>query len=233
MTIHVAIIMDGNGRWATERGLPRVAGHRAGADAVRRAIEAAPDEGIDLLTLYAFSSDNWNRPRPEVDALMTLFHRFLLEETAHCVESGVHLNIIGRRDRLSPTLVRLVEAAETATAHCDRVRVRLAIDYSSRDAIARASCAHCPEENFRQRLTSAIHADTTIEDVDLLIRTGREKRLSDFLLFEAAYAELHFSDKLWPDFSGDDLRAAVADFRSRDRRFGAIRTAEERLSCAT
>jgi undecaprenyl diphosphate synthase len=232
-TFHVAIIMDGNGRWATERGLSRSAGHRAGAEAVRRVIEAAPQEGVDLLTLYAFSSDNWNRPRAEVEALMTLFHRFLLEETARCVEAGVHMNIIGRRDRLSPALVRLVERTENATAHCDRVRVRLAIDYSSRDAIARASCAHCPEENFRLRLTSAINADTTIEDVDLLVRTGREKRLSDFMLFEAAYAELHFSDRLWPDFTGDDLRAAVADFRSRDRRFGAIRTIEERASCMT
>ena len=221
-TFHVAIIMDGNGRWATERGLPRSVGHRAGAEAVRRVIEAAPDEGVDLLTLYAFSADNWNRPRGEVDTLMQLFERFLKEETARCAASGVHLNVIGRRDRLSPTLVRLVDAAEEATADCRRVRVRLAIDYSSREAIARASCAHCPEENFRQRLTTAIHADSTIEDVDLLIRTGREKRLSDFLLFEAAYAELHFSDKLWPNFTGDDLRSAVEDFRSRDRRFGAI-----------
>ena len=227
---HVAIIMDGNGRWATERGLARGAGHRAGAEAVRRVIEAAPAEGVDLLTLYAFSSDNWNRPRTEVDALMRLFERFLREETARCVESDVHLNVIGRRDRLSPTLVSLVEGAEDATAHCRRVRVRLAIDYSSRDAIARASCAHCPQENFRQRLTSAVHADTTIEDVDLLIRTGREKRLSDFLLFEAAYAELHFSNRLWPDFTGDDLRAAIADYRTRDRRFGALRATGERVS---
>jgi undecaprenyl diphosphate synthase len=226
---HVAIIMDGNGRWAIERGLARSAGHRAGAEAVRRVIEAAPAEGVDLLTLYAFSSDNWKRPRGEVDALMTLFRRFLAEETARCAESGVRLNVIGRRDRLGPTLVGLVEAAEDATARCERVRVRLAIDYSSREAIARASCAHCPQENFRQRLTAAIHADSTVEDVDLLIRTGREKRLSDFLLFEAAYAELHFSNRLWPDFTGDDLRAAVGDFRGRDRRFGAIRAIEEHV----
>jgi undecaprenyl diphosphate synthase len=219
---HVAIIMDGNGRWATERGLSRTAGHRAGADSVRRVIEAAPTQGVDLLTLYAFSSDNWNRPRAEVEALMTLFERFLTQETSRCVESGVHLNIIGRRDRLGPALVRLVNRAEAATAHCKRVRVRIAIDYSSRDAIARASCTHCPEDNFRERLTSAIHADTIIEDVDLLIRTGREKRLSDFMLFEAAYAELHFSERLWPDFTADDLRLAVADFRQRSRRFGAI-----------
>ncbi|MGZ8869211.1 MAG: polyprenyl diphosphate synthase, partial [Thermoanaerobaculia bacterium] len=186
-TFHTAIIMDGNGRWATERGLSRTAGHRAGADAVRRVIEAAPAAGIDLLTLYAFSSDNWKRPRAEVDALMSLFQRFLSAETARCVEAGVRVNVIGRRDRLTPSLVRLVESTEVATRSGERLRLRLAIDYSSRDAIARATCAHCPDEkNFRQRLSYVIHADTTIEDVDLLIRTGREKRLSDFLLYEAA-----------------------------------------------
>ena len=221
-TFHVAIIMDGNGRWATERGLPRSAGHRAGAEAVRRTVEAAPATGVGLLTLYAFSSDNWNRPRGEVEALMSLFRRFLSAETARCVESGVRLNVIGRRDRLSPPLVRLVESAEEATARCDRLRLRLAIDYSSRDAIAHASCAHCSERSFRQRLALATHADGGVEDVDLLIRTGREKRLSDFLLFESAYAELVFSDALWPDFRGEDLAAAVAEFRRRERRFGGI-----------
>ncbi|HEU4521213.1 MAG TPA: polyprenyl diphosphate synthase [Thermoanaerobaculia bacterium] len=228
---HTAIIMDGNGRWATERGLARTAGHRAGADAVRSVIEAAPAAGIGLLTLYAFSSDNWNRPKVEVEALMALFHRFLASETAHCVESGVRVNVIGRRDRLTPALVRLVESTEAATAHCTRLRLRLAIDYSARDAIARATCNLCPETNFRQRLSTVIHADSIVEDVDLLIRTGREKRLSDFLLFEAAYAELVFSDRLWPEFTGADLAAAVADFHSRQRRFGAIR--EEASSCTT
>jgi len=233
-TFHVAIIMDGNGRWATERGLARAAGHRAGADAVRRVIEAAPAAGIDLLTLYAFSSDNWKRPRNEVEALMTLFQRFLSAETARCVEAGVRVNVIGRRDRLTPSLVRLVESTEAATRHCERLRLRLAIDYSARDAIERATCALCPEEkNFRQRLSLVIHADSTVEDVDLLIRTGREKRLSDFLLFEAAYAELHFSDRLWPDFTGDDLALALREFRNRDRRFGLIRESEERVSCTT
>src|SRR5687767_12425264 len=125
-TFHVAIIMDGNGRWATERGMPRPAGHRAGADAVRRVVEAAPAAGIDLLTLYAFSSDNWNRPRFEVETLMTLFERFLATETARMVASGVRLNVIGRRDRLSPALVRLIESAEAATAGCGKVRLRLA-----------------------------------------------------------------------------------------------------------
>jgi undecaprenyl diphosphate synthase len=221
-TFHVAIIMDGNGRWATERGLPRPAGHREGAEAVRRVVEAAPSAGIDLLTLYAFSSDNWSRPHDEVDALMTLLEQFLLTETSRCVESGVRLNVIGRRDRLSPSLLRLIESSEAATAGGRKLRLRLAIDYSSRDAIARATCGKCPDHSFRQRLSLAIHADSLVEDVDLLIRTGREKRLSDFLLFEAAYAELHFSDCLWPDFGGDDLRRATAEFKGRERRFGAI-----------
>ncbi len=236
-TFHVAVIMDGNGRWALERGLARTAGHRAGVDAVRSVIEAAPDAGVDLLTLYAFSSDNWKRPRAEVDVLMSLFQRFLASETAECVEKGVRVNVIGRRDRLTPSLVRLIESTEAATAHGTRLRVRLAVDYSARDAIARATCGVCPEHTFRQRLSLAVNADSIVEDVDLMIRTGREKRLSDFLLFEAAYAELHFSDCLWPDFRGDDLRRAVADFRSRRRRFGAIATTaaelEEVTPCTT
>jgi undecaprenyl diphosphate synthase len=219
---HVAIIMDGNGRWATERGLPRPAGHREGAEAVRRVVEAAPSAGIDLLTLYAFSSDNWNRPQYEVEALMTLLQRFLATETARCVASGVRLNVIGRRDRLAPALVRLIESAEAATAGGQKLRLRLAIDYSSRDAMARAACGKCASHSFRQRLSMAIHADSIIEDVDLLIRTGREKRLSDFLLFEAAYAELHFSDRLWPDFDASDLAQAVSDYRRCERRFGTV-----------
>jgi undecaprenyl diphosphate synthase len=223
---HVAIIMDGNGRWATERGLPRPAGHRAGAEAVRRVVEAAPAAGIDLLTLYAFSADNWNRPQYEVEGLMALMQRFLATETARCVASGVRLNVIGRRDRLTGALVRLIESAEAATAGCRKLRLRLAIDYSSRDAIARATCDRCSERSFRQRLSMAIHADSVIEDVDLLIRTGREKRLSDFLLFEAAYAELHFSDRLWPDFTASDLAGALDDYRTRERRFGAIAAAD-------
>ena len=218
-TFHVAIIMDGNGRWATERGLTRSAGHRAGAEAVRRTIEAAPAAGVDLLTLYAFSADNWKRPQAEVDTLMRLFQRFLSAETARCVEAGVRLNVIGRRDRLLPSLVRLIENAERATAGCERLRLRLAIDYSSRQALADVVTG---ERSFRERLASTIHADAPIEDVDLLIRTGRERRLSDFMLFEAAYAELHFTDRLWPDFTGDDLLGALHDFRSRQRRFGAI-----------
>ena len=227
-SFHVAVIMDGNGRWATERGLNRTAGHYEGAEAVRRIVEAAPSAGISLLTLYAFSSDNWNRPRGEVAALMTLLERFLATETARCVETGVRLNVIGRRDRLPSALVRRIESSEAATAAGRKLHLRLAIDYSSRDAIARASCNNCTTHSFRQRLSLAIHADSTIEDVDLLIRTGREKRLSDFLLFEAAYAELQFSDRLWPEFDEEDLAKAVSEYHTRERRFGAIAVSESK-----
>jgi undecaprenyl diphosphate synthase len=231
-TFHVAIIMDGNGRWATERARNRTVGHRAGADAVRRVAEAAPDFGIGLLTLYAFSSDNWMRPRGEVETLMSLFERFLRSETARCVESGVRMNIIGRRDRLSPSLVRLIESSEAATRDCTALRLRIAIDYSARDAIVRAALRD--ETDFRASLTAAIHADAPIEDVDLLIRTGREKRLSDFLLFEAAYAELYFTDCLWPDFGRDELSAAVHEFNRRKRRFGRVESAAmEHGQCTT
>ena len=213
---HVAIIMDGNGRWATRRGLPRVAGHRSGAHAVRRTIEAAPDLGISILTLYAFSEDNWNRPQREVAALMKLLGRYLIQETDRCIASGVRLEAIGRRDRLPRPLVDLLEEAESRTAGGDRLRLRLAIDYSARQAIveaARRSSRNLTEEQF-----SALVGP----DVDLLIRTSGEQRLSDFLLWECAYAEMIFTPRLWPDFAREDLAQAVAEFQRRDRRFGAV-----------
>ena len=213
---HVAIIMDGNGRWATRRGLPRVAGHRAGANAVRRTIEAAPDFGISVLTLYAFSEDNWNRPAREVSALMKLLGRYLVQETDRCIANGVRLQAIGRRDRLPAPLVGMLEESERRTAHGRRLRLRLAIDYSSRHSIleaARKSSGHINETRF-----SALIGP----DVDLLIRTSGEQRLSDFLLWECAYAEMIFTPRLWPDFNRDDLAQAVAEFQGRERRFGAV-----------
>jgi len=201
--------MDGNGRWATARGLPRTAGHRAGADAVRRAVETAPRLGVRTLTLFAFSSDNWKRPAREVAALMRLFHRYLASEAAALQENGVRLSIVGRRDRLAPPLVRQIVAAERLTASGRRLHLRLAVDYSAREAIRR----------------SAREPACLGPDVDLLIRTGGERRLSDFLLWECAYAELHFTDKRWPDFGAADLENALDDFQSRQRRFGALPTA--------
>jgi len=201
----VAIVMDGNGRWATRRGLPRAAGHRAGAAAVRRAVEIAPGCGITALTLYAFSSDNWTRPAAEVSTLMRLFARYLRSETAELIAQGVKLIVIGRRDRLPASLIAAIAAAEQATAQNTRLELRLAVDYSGR---------------------AAIRAGDLLPDVDLLIRTGGEQRLSDFLLWECAYAELWFTDRMWPDFQAAHLAAALHEFHSRDRRFGGLPTQE-------
>ncbi len=200
-SLHVAIVMDGNGRWARRRGLPRVAGHRAGAEAVRRTVEAAPDAGIAALTLYAFSADNWKRPPGEVAALMRLLARYLRTETPRLVQNGVRLELIGRRDRLPVPLVAAIDAAERATAHGTRLHLRLAVDYSSR---------------------WAIDAGVILPDVDLLIRTGGELRLSDFLLWECAYAELYFTETMWPEFGAAQLAAAIAEFHTRQRRFGGL-----------
>jgi undecaprenyl diphosphate synthase len=214
--MHVAIIMDGNGRWAARRGMPRVAGHRAGATAVRRTIESAPDLGISILTLYAFSEDNWSRPQREVSALMKLLGRYLIQETDRCIANGVRLTAIGRRDRLPAPLVALLEESERKTAHGQRLLLRLAIDYSARQSIldaARSAASNISEDQF-----SALIGP----DVDLLIRTSGEQRLSDFLLWECAYAEMVFTNRLWPDFNPSDLSQAVSEFHTRDRRFGAV-----------
>jgi len=215
--IHAAIIMDGNGRWAATRGLPRVAGHRAGAEALRRTVESAPDLGISVLTVYAFSSDNWRRPQPEISALMKLFHLYLRREQARCIENGVRVSVIGRRDRLPRLLLPAIEECERATAGGRRLNLRLAVDYSSRDRILAAVQA-LKGKATREKVSAALGGP----DVDLLIRTGGEQRLSDFLLWECAYAELVFTPVMWPDFGPSDLAAAVGEFHSRERRFGAL-----------
>jgi undecaprenyl diphosphate synthase len=216
--LHAAIIMDGNGRWALARGLPRLAGHRAGADAVRRAVEAAPDLGIRVLTLFAFSSDNWRRPPEEVNALMQLLAEHLRSETARAVENGVRTEVIGRRDRVGGELAAAIDETESATAAGTRLHLRIAVDYSGRDAIAGA---------VRQAAQAGIVCRECLDEqlgppVDLLIRTGGEQRLSDFLLWECAYAELIFSRRMWPDFDAHDLDAAVRQFHARQRRFGTV-----------
>ncbi len=214
-SLHAAIIMDGNGRWATQRGWPRTVGHRAGARAVRRIVEAAPALGISTLTLFAFSSDNWQRPPAEVAALMGLLGRYLDAQAPKLKARGARLTVIGRRDRLAPDLAGKIMAAEQLTRAGGALHLRIAIDYSSRAELAKAAAALLPG--------APLSADQ-FPAVDLLIRTGGEKRLSDFLLWESAYAELVFSDLLWPDFSARDLRAAVAEFRTRQRRFGGLVT---------
>lgn len=220
---HVAIIMDGNGRWATARGLPRVAGHRAGAESVRRVVEAAPKLGISVLTLYAFSSDNWRRPEREVATLMRLFRAYLRRETDRAAREGVRISVIGRRDRLPRNLTPLIEHAEQATAGCRRLHLRLAVDYSSRDAIVNAAQrAAAGSDISRESFSRFLGAD-----VDLVIRTSGEQRLSDFLLWECAYAELVFTPRRWPDFTAEDLAAAVAAYHSRERRFGMVAPASK------
>lgn len=227
--LHVAIIMDGNGRWATARGRPREWGHREGTRTVRRVVEAAPDQGISILTLYAFSSDNWNRPGREVKALMGLFRRYLRSEVPDLIGRGVRVQVIGRRDRLPVSVVRAVEDAEARTAGGKALTLRLAVDYSARQALLEAAraCstlgATLDTASFQRLMGQAIHgAEAGAPDVDLLIRTGGEQRLSDFLLWECAYAELVFTSGMWPDFGAGDLAAALRDFRSRDRRFGRV-----------
>ena len=288
--LHVAIIMDGNGRWATRRGLPRAAGHRAGVAAVRRVVEHAPELGIRTLTVYAFSADNWRRPGGEVQTIFWLLRAYLRLEREKLRKRGARLEAIGRRDRIPQMLLREIVETEAATAQCDRLRLRVAIDYSAREAIAMAAArvdeaiarrselgsSHPmspaladdigwgtpvgdgsgaagdrtwgapvnassgakapiyfealnvraeartlpPVDLLRPMLTEALTADCG--EVDLLIRTGGEKRLSDFLLWESAYAELYFTDRMWPEFDAADLEAAVAEFRHRQRRFGGV-----------
>jgi undecaprenyl diphosphate synthase len=227
---HVAINMDGNGRWALLRGLPREAGHVAGAAAVRRTVESAPTVGITTLTLYAFSSDNWRRPRSEVDNLMLLFQKHLDSECAHLTDRGVRFTVIGRRDRIPGSLRRSITHVEERTSEGTSLHLRVALDYSAREALLAAAgrvAKGIPptREAFEQSLYEAIHAPSGTRDVDLLIRTGGEQRLSDFLLWESAYAELYFTEVMWPDFTGDDLAAAVQAFAARDRRYGGVQRA--------
>jgi len=227
---HVAIIMDGNGRWAEQRGMPRWKGHEAGAQAVRRTVEAAGRAGIEVLTLFAFSSENWKRPAREVDILFRLLIRYLQAETAALAENDIRLSAIGRRDRFSPEVRNALERAEQATRHCRRFHLRLALDYGARHEIVEAARLLArqvsggmlvPEQIDENRFASVIPGGVD-PDPDLIIRTSGEQRLSNFLLWQAAYSEFHFCAKLWPDFEESDLLEALADFHSRTRRFGAL-----------
>jgi undecaprenyl diphosphate synthase len=231
---HVAIIMDGNGRWATRRGKPRVAGHLAGAKAVRRTVETARRTGVEYLTLYAFSSDNWSRPVDEVSALMLLFRRYLAAEVPRCLEHGIRLTFVGRRDRLSPELRHAIAAAERSTRDETAMHLRIAIDYSARDLIVRAAGLlptgrEATRDEFASALSLASNDAHGAPDVDLLIRTGGEQRLSDFLLWECAYAELVFSRRMWPEFAAEDFAAALEEFSARERRFGAVGAEKEEM----
>jgi len=221
--LHVGIIMDGNGRWATRRGLSRLRGHEAGVEAIRRVVEAAPEQGVGTLTLYAFSTDNWKRPRAEVAGLMTLLRFYLANEVESLVKNGVRLTVIGRRDRLPDGIADAILRAEAATAKGKVLHLRVAVDYSARDAILNAATKLAGiSAPTRELFSQLVTGEAGLRDVDLIIRTSGEKRLSDFLLWEGAYAELHFTERMWPEFDAEDLAEALASFHRRERRFGGL-----------
>jgi undecaprenyl diphosphate synthase len=228
----VAIIMDGNGRWAAKRGLPRTMGHKQGAEAVRRVVEAATDLKIEYLTLFGFSSENWNRPAEEVSELMRLLRYYLRGETAELHKNGVRLKVIGDREALDKDIVQLIENAESLTALNDKITLVIALNYGGRNDILQAAYRMARdfaardmepslsqiEKNFPNYLMTA-----GIPDPDVMIRTSGEQRISNFLLWQSAYAELVFTDTLWPDFGKEDLARAIGEFATRDRRFGALK----------
>ena len=226
---HVAIIMDGNGRWARARGLPRVAGHRRGADAVRRTIKAASELGVRYLTLFGFSSENWKRPADEVSDLMGLLRHYLRAELAELHRNGVRIRIIGDRSRLAADIVALIENAETTTHANAGLTLIVALSYGARAEIAAAVRALAARLAAGEIAADAVDEDAVtaslwtagIPDPDLIIRSSGEKRLSNFLLWQSAYSELVFVDTLWPDFGKDDLVAAIDEFHRRERRYGA------------
>lgn len=226
---HVAIIMDGNGRWATNRGWPRLVGHRRGAERVRRIVEAAPGLGIRYLTIYAFSTENWKRSTEEVLGLMTIFGRYIETEAERLSKEGVRLRFIGGRDRLDRKLQKLMAGIEARTAKNDRLHLTVAINYGGRDELARAArrlaedvAAGVIAPGEVGEAAIAMRLDTAdLPDPDLVIRTSGETRISNYLLWQSAYAEYEFTDTLWPDFSAVELRRILAKFGDRERRFGA------------
>jgi len=220
--IHLAIIMDGNRRWAAGRGLGHGQGHEAGAEALRRIVQAAPDHGVATLTVYAFASENWRRPVEETAAMMALFRRYLDSETEALVRDGVRLSVIGRRDRLGDQLVGEIERSEAATEWGDSMHLRLAVDYSARAAILEAA-RKVGRNTSAEEFAASLNGESG--DVDFLVRTGNDHRLSDFLLWECAYAELYFTPCLWPDFGEKDLAEALDDFHRRTRAAGVARAA--------
>jgi undecaprenyl diphosphate synthase len=226
--LHVAIIMDGNGRWAKARGLPRAMGHRRGAEAARRTVQGAVELGIGYLTLFGFSSENWSRPTAEVDDLMQLLRFYLEREIDELHRNGIRLSVIGDRQRLSPAIVRLIENAETMTSANARMRLIMALSYGGRAEIAAAArrialdvaAGRISADRIDEHLVQRYLFTADVPDPDLVIRTSGEKRISNFLLWQSAYSELVFVDKLWPDFAKDDLAAAIQEFGGRERRYG-------------
>lgn len=227
--MHVAIIMDGNGRWGAKRGRSRTAGHIEGSRAVRVVVEAAARAKLRTLTLYAFSSDNWHRPQGEVTALMRLFRRYLMSETQRCIEQSIRISVVGRRDRLNPVLLTTIEQSEQHTRACTGMHLRIAVDYSARHSIMEAARQAGDATSFEDftALLDRVNHSAPSGNVDLLIRTGGEQRLSDFLLWECAYAELYFTESLWPDFREEGFQAALTEYARRERRYGRVVSASE------
>ncbi len=229
---HVAIIMDGNGRWATQRGRPRLFGHHAGAKRVREIVESCPDVGVEYLTIFAFSTENWKRTQVEVAGLMSLFRRYITKETRALSEFGARVRFIGDRVRLDDKLVKLMDELEQSTAHNTKTNLTIALNYGGRDEVARAT-KRLAEDVARGTLdpkdvdeeTLPKYLDThVLPDPDLVIRTSGEARISNFLLWQSAYAEYEFIDTLWPDFTRDEFASLCASYGGRDRRFGAVKT---------
>ncbi len=227
---HVAVIMDGNGRWAEQRGMPRWKGHEVGIQAVRRVAEAACRQEIPILTLFAFSSENWRRPAEEVRVLFNLFQHYLLTERQALLKNSIRVSALGRRDRLPPVVREALSAVERETRACTRLHLRIALDYGARHEIVEAVRSLASEVMQRKLRPEQITEDRFVKklspeavpDPDLIIRTAGEQRLSNFLLWQAAYSEFYFSSKLWPDFDACDLEEAIAEFRSRTRKFGGL-----------
>jgi undecaprenyl diphosphate synthase len=227
---HIAIIMDGNGRWAERRGMLRPIGHREGSEAVRRTTRASRRLGIDALTLFAFSEQNWERPQFEVDALMELLREFLISERDELMENSIRLRAVGRIDRLPPRVRDVLDRISEETAKNDKMTLTLALSYGGREEIADAARAlaervargELEASAIDEHLMNSMMPSVDVGQVDLLIRTGGERRISNFLLWGAAYAELYFSDRLWPEYGEEDLHAAIAEFQTRNRRFGRV-----------
>jgi undecaprenyl diphosphate synthase len=230
MPRHIAVIMDGNGRWAEERGLERTEGHRAGVEAVRTIVRAARDLGVSWLTLFAFSSENWNRPKSEVDVLMKLPEEFFESELPEAVENGIHIRMIGNRSRLPGHVLTTLDEAIEATRENASMHLLFALSYGGRGEIVEAArrllrdheLGKVDPDTLDEKLFAQYLDDPELPDVDLLIRTGSERRISNFLLWQLAYAEIFVTDVMWPDFTREDLEAAILDYQSRERRYGRI-----------
>ncbi|MEM9474054.1 MAG: polyprenyl diphosphate synthase [Pseudomonadota bacterium] len=227
---HVAIIMDGNGRWAQKRGRPRLYGHHAGGRRVREIVEACPDLGVKYLTVFAFSTENWKRTQAEVSGLMALFRRYIAKESQNLLENGVRVRFIGDRMRLDETLVRLMDELELLTADNDVVHLTIALNYGGRDEVARATkrlarevaAGHIDPETVDAETLARFLDTYVLPDPDLVIRTSGEARISNFLLWQSAYSEYEFIDTLWPDFGREEFARVVGGYTTRDRRFGAV-----------